>query len=181
MKNKWLVVVLGIALLQVIALSETKVHEMTVTLTIPPAIEIRVDKTLIEGVLSLSESEPQKGFEAMVPITLCTNAPPTDLLLFIDQSQMPAGAFPLSLLCAFVPGNPSPLRVSARWTLIEGLLSGVSLATYLPGEHPFTLFLKIRTQPGTKAGMYTLPLTLSAQDVRGTWLQKIILLTIRVQ
>ena len=171
--------ILGITLLQVVALSETRVHEMTVTLTIPPAIEIRVDKTLIKGILSLSE--PQKAFEAMVPFTLCTNAPPTDLLLFIDHSQMPAGAFPLSLLCAFVPGNPSPPLVSARWTSIEGLLLGVSLATYLPGEHPFTLFVEIRTKPGTKAGTYTLPLTLSAQDVRGTWLQKIILLTIRVQ
>lgn len=180
MNNKRLVVVvLGIALLQVVALSRTKVHEMTVTLTIPPAIEIRVDKTSIEGVLSLSE--PQKGFETMVRVTLLTNAPPTDLLLFIDQAQMEAGAFPLSLLCAFVPGRPSLPLDSAQWTSLTGLLTGVSLATYRPGEHLFTLFVKIQAKPGTEAGTYAIPLTLAARDIRGTWLQKTILLTISVQ
>jgi len=163
---------LTVVVLFEIGMADTKVHEMTVTLTIPSAIELRLERNKVSGVLSLNGG--QNSFAAAIPITLCTNAPPTQLYMELPDRD------PLfTLYYAVLPPGASP-DLPIAWLLVTEPSSHLVTADS-PGEHRFSLFIKVIATPQIGGGCHTFPFVLSARDDRGTKVTQTISLLIEVK
>jgi len=138
-----------------IGMAGTEVHEMRVTVTIPPAIELRIGDEDWSEVALLHELPD--GFEAVLHVILCTNAPPTQLYMELGNHDF------LSIYYSVVPGRVAEGAGALMLATQPRCWLGTAAS---PGEHVFTLRLKLKCKPHHGI-QQTLLLGLLAQDHLG--------------
>lgn len=148
MNGLLLSLVIGLLLFE-LGLAQTRTHEVRAVLSIPPAVEIRVGNEGATGTILLTRST--RGFEAALHITLCTNAPPTQLYMEVNQ--------PVPLYYSIIQGWEGG---ASAWMLANGERSWLATVTS-PGEHPLALLFRVEGEPSD-----ALSIKLVAQDVLGT-------------
>lgn len=140
--------------------AQTRTHGVRAVISIPPAVEIRLEDEKASGTILLTRSS--RGLEGVLRITLCTNAPPTQLYMEVDQ--------PSPLYYSIIRGWEG--RASA-WMLVSEGRSWLATVTS-PGEHPLTLLFRLEGEPSD-----ALFIKLVVQDVLGTKASREVKLSVR--
>ena len=138
-----------------IGMAQTMVHEMKVTFTIPPAVELRIENE--DGFGALPVQESPTGLEAVLHVILCTNAPPTQLYLELSNHVS-------NLYYLVAPGQST--EGARAWMLATQPRCWLGTVT-TPGEHPFTLRFKLEGELSDRMPP-ALSISLVAQDHLGT-------------
>ena len=139
-----------------LVIAKTNVHEMTVTLTIPPAVELRVENGDASGGVTVQQSSD--GLEAVLHVILCTNAPPTQLYMELGNHDL------LFIYYSVVPGRV--VEGARAWMLATQPRCWLGTVT-TPGEHPLTLRFKLEGELSDRMPP-ALSISLVAQDHLGT-------------